>query len=157
MIVRPATKDDAHGMAAVLGEIIAIWKSDRPSDPQHVLNFYIQDKGIIRCSVAQDADGAIYGFQVLKLADDTNPYGVTPGWGIIGTYVKPGSGRKGIGSALFKATLGAAQRAGLENIDAIIGRENATGLGYYEACGFRAYRETDTAICKQFRVPNTAT
>ena len=156
MRIRAAIAQDASGMAAVLSEIIAIWKSDRPSSPAHVLDFYIQDQSILRTSVAQDEDGSIIGFQVLKLAAADNAYGVIPGWGIIGTYVKLGLGRRGIGSSLFAATLSAARNAGLENIDATIGRENPEGLAYYEACGFRAYRETEKAISKKFRVPKTS-
>lgn len=152
MKIRPATTNDANGMAAVLAEIIDIWKSDRPTSAAHVQNFYIQDKGILQTTVAQEDDGSIIGFQVLKLAAAGNIYSVTPGWGIIGTYVKPGLGRRGIGSAMFEKTLLAAQNAKLENIDATIGRDNADGLAYYGACGFQAYRETEKAICKRFQI-----
>ncbi|MCF6317027.1 MAG: hypothetical protein L3J30_12270 [Marinosulfonomonas sp.] len=69
-------------------------------------------------------------------------------WGVIGTYVKLGLGRRGIGSAWFTATKQAAQQAGLENIDATISDANRLGSGYYDATGFQTYHVKEGAICK---------
>ena len=63
----------------------------------------------------------VLGFQSLKLAQAKNIYDVTPGWGVIGTYVALDTGRKGIGRRLFDATLVIAQQVGLADIDATIG------------------------------------
>ena len=114
-------------MSVVLAEIIALWKSDRPTSPDHVRAFYIQHPERIECSVAIDETGTIVGFQSLRLAVEDNSYDVTPGWGIIGTYVKLGTARRGIGSALFAASRAAAQKAGLPAIDATIGASNDKG------------------------------
>jgi ribosomal protein S18 acetylase RimI-like enzyme len=58
----------------------------------------------------------------------------------------------GIGSRLFDATLASARGAGLPAIDAYIGAENVAALDYYEALGFRAYRNSDGAICKALQL-----
>lgn len=152
MKIRLATSEDADGMSAILTQILAMWESDRPSGAEHVRGLYIEHPDSICCSVAASKSGVILGFQSLQLATDANPYGVTEGWGIIGTYVKLDTGRRGIGSALFAATLQAAQQAGLTRIDATIGAENKLGLSYYEAMGFRTYREKPKAICKYYAV-----
>ena len=150
--VREAVASDAKGMSAVLEPIIRGWNSDRRYDPEHILERYITDPQRVRCSVAVDASGEILGFQSLKRAFAGNPYDVTTGWGIIGTYVKPGLGRRGVGTALFAASLEAARAAGLPAIDASIGETNQLGLAYYEAMGFREYRRHGSAICKRYVV-----
>ncbi len=149
MIIRPAIPDDATGMSAVLTALTAAGLRTRPDDIDFALNHYITPTNGILCSVAE-RDGIILGLQSLQRAEKGNQYGVTPGWGIIGTHISPDAGRQGIGAALFAATLKAARDAGLAHIDASIGKTNSGGLAYYEAMGFRAYRETDTTICKCF-------
>jgi len=94
----------------------------------------------------------VLGFQSLKLAQAKNIYGVTPGWGVIGTYVALDTGRKGNGKQLFDATFAFAQQAGLSDIDATIGAENAQGIAYYEAMGFQTYRRWETSVSKRFTV-----
>ena len=96
--------------------------------------------------------GEILGFQSLKRAVEGNPYGVTLGWGVIGTYVKQGIGRRGVGSKLFAATSQSARQNGMSKIDATIGESNAQAQSYYEAMGFRTYRKKQGAVCKCYRV-----
>jgi GNAT superfamily N-acetyltransferase len=156
MIVRPATSADAFGMSRVLGEIIAAWKSARPSDPEHVRAAYIEHPDRVQCSVAVDEDGTILGFQSLRRAVEGNQYGVSVGWGIIGTYVSLSAGRRGVGSALFAASRQAALEAGLPKIDASIGADNPQGLAYYEAVGFRTYRTKPGTVCKYYEVRGPA-
>jgi ribosomal protein S18 acetylase RimI-like enzyme len=121
-----------------------------PDDETFALENYVTHVDNIQCSLAVDAKGTILGLQVLKLATEGNIYGVTPGWGIIGTHISPDAARLGIGKALFAATLTAAQDANLAHIDATIGDTNQGGLAYYEAMGFRTYRTTPGRICKCF-------
>ena len=156
MIVRPATFRDAAGMSRVLAEILALWGSDRPDDPDHVLGFYIDHPDRVLCSVAEDREGRLLGFQSLKRAGTGNAYGVTPGWGIIGTYVTQQATRRGVGSALFTATVQAAERAALPKIDATIASDNQQGLRYYEAIGFVTYRTTPGFVCKVYDVAAAA-
>jgi ribosomal protein S18 acetylase RimI-like enzyme len=153
MKIRPAGPADADGMSRVLGAVIAVSGRDRPHDPAHLRAFYVDHPDRIACSVAEDADGEIVGFQSLKLATPGNPYGVSVGWGVIGTYVLPGRDRRGIGSALFAATAAAARRAGLATIDATIDADNAAGLAYYAAMGFRVHRRRPGWVCTAYAVP----
>ncbi|MCM5558631.1 GNAT family N-acetyltransferase [Pleomorphomonas sp. JP5] len=152
MIVRPASPADSKGMSAILGEILASWNSDRPSSADHVRAFYIEHPDRIECSVAVSDEGEIVGFQALKLAREGNSWNVPPGWGVIGTYVKLGVGRRGVGRALFAATQQAARAASLPTIDATIAETNALGLAYYEAMGFRTYRQQPGMISKVYMV-----
>ncbi|MEM9786277.1 MAG: GNAT family N-acetyltransferase, partial [Pseudomonadota bacterium] len=130
MIIRRATPDDVDGMVAVLKALTAAGLRTRPDDPEFTLNHYVQPPNGIRCSVAVD-DKGVRGLQSLTRATEDNPWGVTPGWGIIGTHISPDAARQGIGKQLFTATIKAARGAGLAHIDATIGATNAGGLAYY--------------------------
>lgn len=150
MRIRTATPDDALAMSKVLREIIAVTQRERPSDPEFVLRTYITNPHGIRCSVAVDDNDVVMGFQSLVHAIEGNHYGVAVGWGIIGTHISPRAARQGVGSALFKETKNAATAAGLQNIDASIGENNAGGLSYYDSIGFKTYRTGQGTICKRF-------
>lgn len=152
MKVRDAVLEDAAEISALLEELKALGKRTRPHDEAFVRDHYINGPDGIRCSVAEDDSGEILGIQILSHATETNPWGVTPGWGIIGTHVKASAARRGVGRALFAATHEAAVEAGLTKIDATIGADNADGLAYYEAIGFRTYRTPEGKICKCFEV-----
>ena len=152
MKVRPATRADATCMSRVLEEIKKATGRRRASDPSFVLAQYLEHPDRIECSVAVDEDDHVMGFQSLRRATEANPYGVQVGWGIIGTHVSPRAARRGVGAALFEASLKPARNAGLPMIDATIGEDNDAGLAYYEAMGFRTYRMMDGASCKAFRI-----
>lgn len=147
--IRPATPEDATGMSRLLTAILKAKNSSRPSAPEDVLARYIEDPDRIACTLAA-ADGEVIGFQSLKRARAGNPYGVTPGWGIIGTYVDANHNGRGIGRRLFDVSHRAAIEAGLPAIDASIGHANTGGQAYYEAMGFRNYGETPSAVMKKF-------
>ncbi len=149
--IRPATPDDAQGMSAVLKAIIDATGRQRAFDSAHVTELYIDNPRRIACSVAV-FEGEVVGFQSLTIAQPDNIYGVTPGWGIIGTHISPKAFRKGVGKALFAVSRAAALDAGLTDIDASIPADNDMGLAYYEAIGFHSYRTTDTRICKRYRL-----
>ncbi len=134
-------------MSQVLRKIIALTGRSRPHDPAFTLSHYITAADGILCSVAVDDDG-VMGFQSLKRAVAGNRYNLPEGWGIIGTHIAPRAHRRGVGKALFARSLNAASEAGLTRIDATIGADNAMGLRYYEAMGFRTYREGDGIVQK---------
>jgi len=148
MKIRQAQPSDAAGISEMLQEMAAQGKRNLPSDKDYVLQSYVAHPDTIRCSIALDDGGGILGLQILKRASEGNPYGVAPGWGIIGTHIHPRAARQGIGKALFAQTLAAARGAGLTKIDATIGADNEEGLGYYEAMGFRTYKREEGRICK---------
>lgn len=146
--IRDAVVGDVVAMSNILSEIVTQWGRDRLSDPDHVRTFYIEHPDQISCVVAVSETGEVLGFQSLKRAAVGNPYDVTVGWGVIGTYAKMGKGRKGVGRALFAVTSEKARQYGVEKIDATISQTNAGAIRYYEAMGFRTYRRKSGADCK---------
>ncbi|MGB3554128.1 MAG: GNAT family N-acetyltransferase [Jannaschia sp.] len=152
MRIGQATETDIAEMSALLRALAALGKRRRPFDPDFVRETYIAHPDRLHCGLAASGDGAILGFQILKRAGPENVYGVTPGWGIIGTHIHPSTARRGIGRTLFDATRRAAAEAGLDRIDATIGAANAEGRAYYEAMGFRTYRTPVGAICKLYEM-----
>ncbi|MEM1065863.1 MAG: GNAT family N-acetyltransferase [Pseudomonadota bacterium] len=152
MKIRAAVADDAAQISAFLQELTALGKRTRPSDEAFVRAEYIGNPNGVSCTVAEDADGTLLGIQILSVAQHANPYGVAPGWGIIGTHGRPSAARRGVGRALFPASRAAAEAAGLASLDAAIGETNAEGLAYYEAMGFRTYRTYDGRICKRYDI-----
>lgn len=148
MKIRDATEDDVPQMSAFLQQLADLGKRTSRSDQEFVLANYIFDTSKVQCAVAEDEDGTILGFQSLKIAVEGNIYGVTSGWGIIGTHIRPDAARRGVGRALFASIRQASEKAGLQKVDASIADTNAEGLAYYEAMGFRTYRTPQGVICK---------
>lgn len=151
MLIRDGVEADVPQMSAFLMELRALGKRVSPGDEAFVLSNYINGADKIKLSVAADGD-EVLGFQSLKLATEGNIYGVTPGWGVIGTHIRPSSARRGVGRTLFQSSRAAAEAMGLKHIDATIGDDNPEGLAYYEAMGFRQYRTGDGVICKRYDV-----
>ena len=140
-------------MSDVLEELIAAGKRSKPGSAGFALSHYIRHPHRLHCFVAMDDSGRILGFQSLKLAHESNPYGTPAGWGIIGTHVRPSAARTGVGSRLFAATLEGARKTRLPAIEAYIGEENAAALAYYDAMGFTTTSRRPTgAICKSFHL-----
>ncbi|WP_295909814.1 GNAT family N-acetyltransferase [uncultured Xanthomonas sp.] len=156
MQIRPATLDDAEAMVAVQDAIFAAGLRKAPTDLATVRATYLQHPDRLQCVLAEDADGRVLGFQSLRIARPGNAYDVAEGWGIIGTHVDPRAARRGVGSALFRATRAAARSAGLAQIDASIAADNALGQAYYEAIGFRTYRTPPGLVCKVYRLDGSA-
>lgn len=154
MIIREATVGDVEQISALLQELTRLGKRTRPDDATFVRENYVLGPHNIRCSVAEDA-GVVLGIQILSRAQAGNPWGVTPGWGIIGTHTRASAARRGVGRALFAASREAAQAAGIEKIDASIGADNHEGLGYYAAMGFETYRTPEGRICKVYDLGKT--
>ncbi|MEM7781304.1 MAG: GNAT family N-acetyltransferase [Pseudomonadota bacterium] len=155
MKVREAATDDAPAMSCVLQEIVAHSGRQRKTDATFVLSNYVKHPQSVRCTVAVDEEQRVFGFQSLIRAWPENPYGVPLDWGIIGTHISPHAHRRGAGSALFAATKAAAEMAGLPKIDAFIGADNQAALRYYEAMGFRTYRELDDVVQKAYAVESS--
>ena len=152
MNTRIALTADAAAMSRVLRDIIRHTGRERPHDETFVTAQYLANPASIRCTVAFDDAGNILGFQSLIRAEAGNRYDVPAGWGVIGTHIGPAAHRQGVGSALFTSSRQAAERAALEKIDACIGADNLSGLRYYDAMGFRTYREGNGIVQKVFTV-----
>jgi ribosomal protein S18 acetylase RimI-like enzyme len=149
MIIRDAVLTDVEQMSGFLKELTASGKRKSPDSEPFVRANYIEDPGKIRCSIAEE-NGIVLGFQSLKRAEAGNKWGVEPGWGIIGTHIRPSAARRGVGRALFGVSHKAAEDASIEKIDASIANDNPEALAYYEAMGFRTYRTPEGLICKCF-------
>lgn len=156
MQIRTATLADAPALVRVLRDIIALTGRNRPHDEAFVTRQYLANPASVRCTVALDAAGEVIGFQSLVRAEPGNRYDVPAGWGIVGTHISPRAHRQGVGKALFRSTLDAARQAGLEKIDAYIGADNPSGLNYYEAMGFKTYREPEEIVQKVYVVDRTS-
>lgn len=136
MIIRPAALADAAAMTALQNEIIRIGGTtayEQPRSVAEVAESYITGAGVISCQVAED-DGALIGFQVVG-----HWPGLPEGWADIGTFVQPGLQARGIGAALFAASVAAARKAGLRVLNATIRADNMPGLAYYARRGFVDY------------------
>lgn len=155
MRTRPAVADDAEAMGAVLRAIIAENGRERPNDRDFVLATYIAHPDRVACTIALDEAGTVLGFQSLRRARPSEPYGTPDGWGSIGTHVDPRAGRKGVGTALFAVTRQAAMEAGIDRIDAAIGAHNELGLAYYEARGFLTHRTENGVVHKVYTVSDS--
>jgi len=156
MQVREAAASDAQAMSEVLEELVAAGTRQNRSDPSFALSHYVEHPQRLHCFVAVNDEGKVMGLQSLKMADEANPYGTRPGWGIIGTHVRPCAARSGVGSRLFEATLAAAREAGLPAIEAYIAEQNTAALNYYEAIGFRTYRRPAGIVCKVLQLSGEA-
>jgi|TARA_B110000908_G_scaffold55223_1_gene67296 ribosomal protein S18 acetylase RimI-like enzyme len=155
MHTRQANIADAAEISAFMQELTALGKRTMPSDEDYVRTHYITHPDNIQCTVAVDEGGSVLGLQILKIASQENVYGVTQGWGIIGTHVAPNAAPRGVGKTLFAATLEAAINTGLQKIDATIGAINIDGLAYYEAIGFQTYNTPNGKVCKCYTLnPN---
>lgn len=151
MKIRDADVSDVEQMSAFLKELTAAGKRKSPDDEDFVRAHYIEDPKKVRCSVAAE-DGVVIGFQSLKLAEAGNPYDVEPGWGIVGTHIRPSAARRGLGRALFEVSRRSAGAASIAHIDATIAADNLEALAYYDAMGFRTYRTPEGLICKRFDI-----
>ena len=135
MIIRPATLSDAPEMAALLNEIIRIGctTSRQQSCTPESIQTYVQELETTGCiHVACDEEtGAILGYQTLEYYAD-----LPKTLGNIATFSKVGGVQRGVGTALFKATLAAAPTLGFTEVDARIRADNTGGLAYYSKMGF---------------------
>lgn len=133
MIVRPAVPGDAAAMVALQNEIIGIGGTTAHQTPRsaaQVLADYIAGPDVICCHVAEAA-GDLLGFQSVGRHPD-----LPPAWGDIGSYVRQGLQRGGVGMALFQATVDALRASEVTTINAAIRADNVPGLGYYTRRGF---------------------
>jgi L-amino acid N-acyltransferase YncA len=149
MIVRNAELADAPDMAVLLNEIIRIGGTTAYEDAvsaEDLRDWYLTGPAAICAHVAEEA-GVLLGFQVLGRNPD-----LPADWGDIGTFVKAGLQRGGIGAALFVATAAAARARGVTTINATIRADNAPGLGYYSRRGFQNYDHDHSFTLKDGRV-----
>ena len=149
MIVRHAVLTDAPGMTELLNAIIRIGGTTAYEVERSVDAFttsYLTGPNAL-CAHVAEIDGQIVGFQVL------GPFpGLPAKWGDIGTFVRHGIQRGGIGAALFAATVDWARANGVPTILAVIRADNTVGLGYYAKRGFADWGSEPDLTLKDGRV-----
>lgn len=136
LTIRQAGIDDAEELCGLINEIIAAGGTtalEDPFSPELLADWFISGEFAIVCHVAQAGPG-LAGFQFLS------HFGELPkGWADIGTFARQNPKTPGVGTALFTATLSAAEERNIEVINATIRADNTGGLAYYEKMGFRTY------------------
>ncbi|WP_246617972.1 hypothetical protein [Rhizobium populisoli] len=94
MNIRTATEDDVASMSAMLEKLVAAGRRTMPTDEDYVRDHYVANPLVIRCSLAEDEDGSLLGFQSLIRAVKGNPYDTPVGWGIINPCVAGSSSNR---------------------------------------------------------------
>ena len=138
MILRAGRPEDCSQMADLLNEIIALGGTtahQHPMTAEEVRRYFLDGPGAESALLAWDG-ARLIGWQSL---------GLWQGEMHIGTFVRLGVQAKGVGAALFAATVVAARAKGLKEIIAHIRADNAPGLSFYARMGF-----TDTGADPDF-------
>ena len=142
--VRPVTSADAPELAELLNAIIARGGTtalEEPFSAERLDTAYLTGPKVISCVVAIDGgSGRLEGFQTLV----REPY-LPEDWGDIGTFSRVGGTQRGVGSALFVATLERARGLGVAGLNAQIRADNFGGLAFYDKMGFEDYK-VDRAV-----------
>ena len=139
--IRRASPEDAKELCDLLNEIIEAGGTtalETSLSIEELTDWFIAGKSALACHVAQ-AGASVAGFQSLSL-DETLPQG----WADIATFSRMNPKIPGVGTALFAATLSAAEELNIEFINATIRADNTGGLAYYEKMGFRTYRTIES-------------
>lgn len=139
LAVRPSCAEDAVGLCAVLNPIIRAGGStalETPLDPDTLLDWFIDGPHVLASHVVASGE-RIFGFQALS--DHAR---LPDGWADIATFTDRIDPVPGAGQALFPATCAIARARGLAVLNATIRADNAGGLRYYRALGFRLYDQS---------------
>ncbi len=133
MIVRAAAMRDARQMTDILNEVIAIGGTtayEDPLSPSYFEKLITSDDPKVFLHVVETEDG-IQGLQWVEPFDPPDAH-----IGGIATFAKPGTAKKGIGTALFETTHKASMIAAYKVLSAKIRADNTGGLAYYGKMGF---------------------
>ena len=134
---RIATEWDSSELCKLLNEIITIGGTTAMETPLTEAEFsthYLTGPDYISCFVAIGQGTEVYGFQALEYNSK-----LAVGWADIATFVRGNSAGRGIGNALFYATVQHARDNGIDSINATIRADNTVGLAYYSKIGFVDY------------------
>jgi L-amino acid N-acyltransferase YncA len=135
--IRRATGNDAARLCEILNEIVAMGGTtalERLLSPEQFDEEFISGPHCIFCYIAEAADGAALGFQVLQRSSR-----LPDGWGDIGTFTRRTARVPGVGTQLFHNTKKVAHEHGISVINATIRADNYAGIPFYEKMGFVTY------------------
>ena len=135
-VIRPMTADDA--------DVVAAWRYDDPysfydwdRDPGDLAELLDPSEWGRRYFSADDAEGELAGFFVIKLAD---------GVAEIGLGLRPALTGRGLGAAFLDAGLRfAAERFGARSLALAVAACNQRAITVYERAGFREVRRYEHA------------
>ena len=140
--IRKTQQNDVNELLALLNRIIEIGGTtsmQKPMNKGEFISMFVEGdmvEGSVR-AIGRES-GEPLGFQI------AGHYGDLPdGWIDVGTFVKPGLHKSGIGSALFKATLAGVEGKGFIAMNATIRADNTGGLAYYSSRGFKDYNKQE--------------
>ncbi|MBI4903449.1 MAG: GNAT family N-acetyltransferase [Acidobacteria bacterium] len=136
--VRKAGPEDAAGIREVLAEITAERVHSAimvpwPVEEQRRYLAGLSEREAFH--VAVDEDGRVLGYQALDLYSTVLP--AMSHVGALGTFLRPGLRRMGIGQALFAATVAFARERGYAKFVIMVRASNAGALGFYRSLGFQ--------------------
>jgi len=135
--IRPATPDDAAGVAAVLNGVIAGGRHSLLDTPFTVAEerTYIEALPERSFLLLAEAAGDVLGFQTV-IPWNTFTTHEFDHVATMGTYVDERYRRRGVGAALAAASFAAALALGYEKIFTDLRADNLDSLGYHLALGF---------------------
>ena len=132
--IRRAGPLDTSAMAELLNAIIRTGGSTAFTEEitsAELRDWMARAPGRSAWHIAEDAAGQVLGFQYIE-PQDKLPADCCS----IATFAREGMTGRGIGSALFTATVEAARALGYARIDATIRADNTGGRAYYQSRGF---------------------
>jgi L-amino acid N-acyltransferase YncA len=136
--IRRARPEDAPGLAALIQPIVdagGLTALQGPLGPESFAPLFETPDPRARVHVAEGPGGRLLGVQWIE-PHSTLPPDVAD----IATFVDLTAPRRGIGRALFAATLPAARQIGWRRLNAVVPVTNPRGLAYYRAMGFCVIR-----------------
>ncbi len=132
MIIRRGLMSDRTQLTEILNAVIAIGGTTAYLSPV-TSSFFdpLIDSDTQKTFLhVAEAEAKLLGMQWVRVMEPDD-------MGSIATFTRPGTAQKGIGSALFQATLAASSAAGYDQLDATIRADNTGGLAYYSKMGFQ--------------------
>ena len=129
---RDMCEADLPACAAILNHIIRRGGTTAYEDTHDLAHFRSEFLAAPELSLVVHHDGRIVGFQCV--------YAMGDGLYSIGSFTDQARRVKGAGRALFAATQAACRTRNGVAIEAYITSDNAPGLAYYSALGFRDMR-----------------
>jgi L-amino acid N-acyltransferase YncA len=137
MIIRPGHMSDSAQLTEILNAVIAIGGTTAYLDPVEASFFDPlinsgTDKTFLHVAETETKLLGMQWVRVMELGD----------MGSIATFARPDTVQRGIGTALFQATLAASRAAGYGQLDATIRADNTGGLAYYSKMGFEDHSVT---------------
>lgn len=135
--IQPATTDDAAAIAAIYAHHVAHGTASYDTEPRSIA----ATAAMIADHIAKDwpfltacdADGALLGYAYASQFRPRAAYA----WACEDSiYVGPTAQGRGVGRALLKALLAAAEARGFRTMVAVIGGAEPASVALHAACGF---------------------